>query len=100
MRTITYDMKQLLVEAARSAFVIPRFQRDFIWHAAQVKLLIDSVARNYPIGSLLLLTETDPRSPFLSSRPVQALLNGEGDEVDSPMSSDPSARYYVLDGQQ
>jgi hypothetical protein len=92
-------MKQLLVEAERSAFVIPRFQRDFIWNAAQVKLLIDSIARNYPIGSLLLLTETDSRSPFLSSRPVRAVLNEE-DEVGSPGVCDPTTRYYVLDGQQ
>lgn len=33
---------------------LPRFQREFVWSRAQVLDLLDSIARNYPIGSLLL----------------------------------------------
>ncbi|MBN9120679.1 MAG: DUF262 domain-containing protein [Planctomycetes bacterium] len=92
-------MDKLLAEARRAAFSIPRFQRDFVWNRAQVSLLIDSIARNYPIGSLLLLAENDPKNPFLASRPVQAVLkeaDGEPDET----SDDAPNRFYVLDGQQ
>ncbi len=104
MRTVTYNLLQFLTEAKRGAFVIPRFQRPFVWNHAQVKLLIDSISRNYPIGSLLLLQETIPADPFLSSRPIDALI-GES-ESDDPPSDDlsqpafPPAVYYVLDGQQ
>src|SRR5260221_1580035 len=33
---------------------LPKFQREFIWERQQVLDLLDSVARNYPIGSILL----------------------------------------------
>jgi len=41
-----------------------------VWRESQVKLLIDSVARNYPIGSLLTLTKS-PQIPLhcATSRP-------------------------------
>ncbi len=77
MQTSSFKMDKLLDDARRFAFRIPRFQRDFVWTTGQVKLLIDSIARNYPIGSLLLLAETDPANPFLRSSPVQAVLQEE-----------------------
>lgn len=108
MRTVTYDLRTLLDEAQRGTFVIPRFQREFVWRTAQVKLLVDSVSRNFPIGSLLLLEETNPQAPFLQSRPIAAELEdndapygnerGESDRVaEAGMQS---KRFYVLDGQQ
>lgn len=101
MRTVTYNLIQFLTEARRGAFVIPRFQRPFIWNHAQVKLLVDSIARNYPVGSLLLLQETMPNDPFLSSRPIEAFLDGEEDDgSESEQPAFPPAIYYVLDGQQ
>ena len=99
MRTITYDLKQLLQEARRGAFAIPQFQRDFVWNQSQVRLLVDSVSRNYPIGSLLFLTETNAKDPFLHSRPVSALIRDPPDE-DETGSTDLASRFYVLDGQQ
>ena len=33
---------------------LPKFQREFVWDRAQVLDLLDSVARNFPIGSILL----------------------------------------------
>ena len=33
---------------------LPKFQREFVWEKQQVLDLLDSVARNYPIGSVLL----------------------------------------------
>jgi hypothetical protein len=102
MRTVTYNLLQFLTEAKRGAFVIPRFQRPFVWNHAQVKLLIDSISRNYPIGSLLLLQETIPNDPFLSSRPIEAVIgDSEGDSAeDASQPAFPPAVYYVLDGQQ
>lgn len=102
MRTVTYNLIQFLTEAKRGSFVVPRFQRPFIWNNAQVKLLVDSIARNFPIGSLLLLQETMPSEPFLASRPVDAVIrDADGCSVDSIGSAGfPPATYYVLDGQQ
>jgi uncharacterized protein with ParB-like and HNH nuclease domain len=57
MRTVTYDLRALLRLARDGGFTIPVFQREFAWREAQVKLLVDSVSRNFPIGSLLVLTD-------------------------------------------
>jgi hypothetical protein len=34
--------------------VLPDIQRDFVWRRDQIRLLLDSVMRGYPFGSLLL----------------------------------------------
>lgn len=104
MRTVTYNLLQFLTEARRGAFMIPRFQRQFVWNNAQVKLLVDSISRNYPIGSLLLLQETIPSDPFLASRKIDAVINDSNIEENLEDTFQKVAAttviYYVLDGQQ
>ena len=34
--------------------LLPKFQREFVWERDQILALLDSVARNFPIGSILL----------------------------------------------
>ena len=110
MRTVSYKLLELLADAKRKSFVVPSFQREFVWNQSQIKLLVDSIARNYPIGSLLLLHEPDPRDPFLSSRQIDADLQ-ETEKTSENFQyhftnestqdgSGPLAVYYVLDGQQ
>ncbi|MFD8562420.1 GmrSD restriction endonuclease domain-containing protein [Streptosporangium canum] len=69
--------------------VLPKFQRGFVWSRQQILNLLDSVARNYPIGSILLW-ESDQE--LASERAIADL------EVDSL----PSGHHvnYLLDGQQ
>lgn len=63
-------------------------------------MLLDSIARNYPIGSLLLLAETDMTAPLLKSRPVKATY-ATSDDADSPDAGEMQPNtYYILDGQQ
>lgn len=109
MRTVTYSLIQFLNEARRNAFTIPRFQRPFMWKDSQVKLIVDSISRNYPIGSLLLLQETDPTNPFLASRSIEASIEASiTDEFDQEVTDikqfnqnlGATVVYYVLDGQQ
>ncbi|RLB12140.1 MAG: hypothetical protein DRG63_12105, partial [Deltaproteobacteria bacterium] len=38
---------------------IPEFQREFMWDPQQVKLLAESLYRDYPIGSFLLWDSSD-----------------------------------------
>lgn len=44
----------LAAEVVRGKIRLPKFQRDFVWSKGQVLDLMDSISRNYPIGSLLL----------------------------------------------
>ncbi|MER5929363.1 DUF262 domain-containing protein [Streptomyces sp. NPDC002054] len=70
--------------------VLPKYQRAFVWGPEQVLHLLDSVRRNYPIGSLLLWRTPDRR--LASGHEVAGLATVpqlEGAPV-----------HYVLDGQQ
>jgi uncharacterized protein with ParB-like and HNH nuclease domain len=98
MQTITYELGTLLRRVKSSLYAIPQFQRDFVWTESQVRLLIDSFARNYPIGSLLVLARTSENQ--LQSRSVEALI--ENDNPDSIDSNEDTGQevHYVLDGQQ
>ncbi|MFF4786126.1 DUF262 domain-containing protein [Streptomyces griseorubiginosus] len=69
--------------------VLPKYQRAFVWGPHQILHLLDSVLRNYPIGSLLLWDTTEQ----LASEETVAGL-----DVDPPRPGRPVK--YILDGQQ
>ena len=68
---------------------IPAFQRGFVWGQDQVLELLDSIYRDYPIGSILLWN-TNER--LKSSRNIGGFLIPDR-EPEYPVN-------YVLDGQQ
>jgi len=68
---------------------IPAFQRGFIWDQEQVIELLDSIYRDYPIGSILLWNSNER---LRSTRNVAGYLMPDR-EPNYPVN-------YVLDGQQ
>lgn len=103
MQTRPYAMPALLHQIRTHRFRIPQFQRDFRWTNSQVKLLVDSIARNYPMGSLLVLAK-NPEVP-LQSRNIEATMQ-DAREADlfalaaDDTVEDEGSLFYVLDGQQ
>ena len=99
MQTTSYSLGELLRQSKDGSLTIPQFQRQFIWRESQVRLLVDSMSRSYPIGSLLLLAKTPGLE--LSSRGIEAEIN-EGYPPDGsiPTSAITDEEYYILDGQQ
>lgn len=49
----TIRLLNLLEEVENGYIQIPKFQRDFIWENKQMLDLFDSIAKGYPMGSLL-----------------------------------------------
>lgn len=99
MQTTSYSLGELLRRAKEGSLKIPQFQRPFIWRESQVALLVDSMSRSYPIGSLLLLNrEADLQ---LASRSIAAEIR-EGYPPDNSIPSGASidVESYILDGQQ
>jgi hypothetical protein len=45
---------EIVKQAVSKNVDIPEFQREFVWDAEQVKLLAESLYRDYPVGSFLL----------------------------------------------
>ena len=65
------------------SMALPEFQRGYVWNRDQVRELMQSLYRRYPVGSLLVwITRTESMS-----------IRGDG-----PVS--PSVVELILDGQQ
>lgn len=82
-------INDLLDSVISGEYRIPRFQRPYIWSPEDMLQLFDSVARGYPIGSLLIWqTERKDISSLPSIGPID--LPSEG----------PTVKSYVVDGHQ
>jgi hypothetical protein len=68
---------------------IPQFQRDFVWETEQVAFLLDSIYKQFPIGTVILW-RTDAR--------LAAEKNLGSFKLPEPAKDYPV--NYVLDGQQ
>ena len=68
---------------------IPAFQRDFVWEPDQVAFLLDSIYKEFPIGTIILW-KTDKR---LTSEKNLGYFKLPEPRKDYPVN-------YVLDGQQ
>ncbi|MCR4408748.1 MAG: DUF262 domain-containing protein [Candidatus Saccharicenans sp.] len=81
----------LIDELNTGKYLLPSFQRQYVWYEDEIRDLIDSINSNYPIGTIILwkpssaiLSEIDPFSmPLIGSK------------VDNH-----NEIYYVIDGQQ
>jgi hypothetical protein len=81
MSFTTIPIRELVDQAVEGRLDIPEFQRDFVWRPDQVRALVDSLYRDYPIGQILTWTNPSyaaPRGP----------------------SGTPASRVWLVDGQQ
>jgi Protein of unknown function DUF262 len=81
MSFTTIPIRELVDQAVQGRLDIPEFQRDFVWRPDQVRALVDSLYRDYPIGQILTWTNpayTAPRGP----------------------TGSPETRVWLVDGQQ
>ncbi|MDD4995033.1 MAG: DUF262 domain-containing protein [Patescibacteria group bacterium] len=97
MANISIDVRKKTIqeliddEIPSGRYWLPSFQRQYVWDADNVKELLDSIVRNYPIGATILwkpspevASDIDPTSvPLVDSAP-----------------SNTTDRYFVIDGQQ
>ena len=96
--TTSYSLGKLLRRVKNGTLTVPRFQRDFVWKRKDVRLLVDSISRSYPIGSLLLLAKS-PNLP-LADQPVNAKVFPDRTSESSTQTSHLKEKHYILDGQQ
>lgn len=69
---------------------IPRFQREFVWPLTKTRALLDSMYKEFPIGTFFLWKAPDGIPPL--SRPL--------DELGIPGPQAGQKVSYILDGQQ
>jgi hypothetical protein len=87
--TGTPSLQDLIAQLNKGELKVPAFQRRFVWKDEQAMELLDSLASNYPVGSLLLWKTHDKLS---TERNIG--------EFRLPHTDDQSPTDYVLDGQQ
>lgn len=109
--SIKYDSKrEPLAEIIKKAtinatYVIPDLQRPYVWSPRQVTMLVDSLFRGWPFGSLLLW-EVKPdcfeANEGIPHRPFWQVVDRTGNDKGSQNSAlgQPATYQMVLDGQQ
>lgn len=109
--SIKYDSKrESLAEIIKKAtidatYVIPDLQRPYVWTPQQVTLLIDSLFRGWPFGSVLLW-EVKPdcfqENEGIPHRAFWQIVDrtGSDDGATTSMLGQPATYQMVLDGQQ
>ena len=86
---VDLTIRQLIDRVTQGDIRIPAFQRDFVWEPDQVAFLIDSIYKNFPIGTVIFW-QTDERLKIEKDLGAFSLPEPKRDY---PVN-------YVLDGQQ
>lgn len=85
------DLQDAITQIADGRIQLPEFQRKFKWKKAEQQSLLESIQKNYPVGSLLLLEvsqDENHQTPFYM-RTFQGVT-----------ATSQVPKYLVLDGQQ
>ncbi len=82
-------IEELASRILKGDILLPKFQRDFVWEKKQIIELLDSIANNYPIGSVLLWRSTQPLKSERNIADLEIAPTQRGYPVN-----------YLLDGQQ
>lgn len=98
-------LHQLLDKASASSgatVLIPDLQRPYVWTPTQVTLLVDSLIRGWPFGTLLLWKVNSDQFQGIPSRPFWTVVDRTAEPAEAALSQmNPPAEYHmVLDGQQ
>ena len=84
-----YQFSALVVDIDRGRVKIPQFQRDFVWPLERCASLLDSVVKEYPIGSFI----------FWKTKERLRSVRNIGD-LSLPDTESSDFVNYILDGQQ
>jgi hypothetical protein len=85
----TPTLQDLVSRIDEGEIKVPAFQRKFVWTLTQALELLDSLASNYPVGSLLLWRT-----------PEKLVTERNIGNFRLPDTDDQNPTDYVLDGQQ
>lgn len=87
----SYSVKELSDMYSKGEIAIPEIQRDFVWDAKRIKLLLDSLHKDYPSGAIILW-----RPEFRTRSEFEMLIKPE--RLHLYKNHPPT--YLLLDGQQ
>jgi len=84
-----WPLSDLIVDVGRGKLRIPQFQRDFVWEKSRVIKLLDSMYKDFPIGSFFFWIAPKEYNIFYRDIPELKIKPFDNSEV-----------TFILDGQQ
>jgi hypothetical protein len=97
-----HDLMRAAGSDQGATLLVPDLQRPYVWTPSQVTLLVDSLLRGWPFGTLLLWNVNNDELTGIPSRPFWRVADrsGEFDDTQVSKSNPPADFRMVLDGQQ
>lgn len=83
----SFGIPELVALAGQGRLRVPTFQRSFVWDAADVRQLFDSLYRGFPVGTILLWRRPG-EAGTISFGPIEVEVDEAADAL------------WVVDGQQ
>jgi hypothetical protein len=86
--TTTVRLRDLISDFRKGAILLPQFQRDYVWKPTKIRNLLDSLLREFPIGS------------FYIWKPKQGSPVDPKPKAHAPSRVGATFVGYLIDGQQ
>lgn len=96
------SIKQAMEKISNKSYLLPAFQREFVWTSSDIENLFDSIMQGYPIGSMLFWKVIgEAREQFQFYPLIDHFIERYHSYHRSPQSIDIINDFWaVLDGQQ
>ncbi|HWB82945.1 MAG TPA: DUF262 domain-containing protein [Bryobacteraceae bacterium] len=97
-----YRLLETASAHAGATMLIPDLQRPYVWTPNQVTLLVDSLIRGWPFGTLLLWKVNHQELEGIPFRPFWTIVTrvDDGNGTHVTQMNPPTSYHMVLDGQQ
>lgn len=95
IQNIDISLQEIVKNISKDSYLIPKFQRDFVWKNKDILDLGDSMIRGYPISSLLIMPENGSLNVGSHS-----LSKDDPPKDYEHKDDDNEVKFYILDGQQ
>ncbi len=93
IQNVDISLQEIVKNINNNNYLIPKFQRDFVWNKSDISDLGDSIIRGYPISSLLTM-------PSNGTLKVGATDLVKSDFIGTSPHEENETKNYILDGQQ
>lgn len=94
-------IKDAIVRISRNEFLLPAFQREYVWNAVQVENLFDSLMKGYPISSMLFWkVRKEDRTSYRFYKILDHYTEYHHVHNDIFNTNQINEFYCILDGQQ
>src|SRR3954462_3904992 len=94
-------IKQAIDRITRNEFLLPAFQREFVWSSSQIERLFDSLMKGYPISSMLFWkVRGDTKTDFRFYKFINNYVERHKTHNEVFSTNNTNDFHAILDGQQ